>query len=800
MLFGTWIRSGTRKLSVLIGIAALSTVPCGAAERLQPGDLEYLGAFRLPLATGEAPAVWDWSGQAMTFFPGGDPGGGTDGFPGSLFVTGLDTTNLVAELSIPAPVVANDPESLPRALELQPFSDVRGGFFEGLQEIPRVGIEYLPAQSGQNEGLLYLAWGQHYQNQPGIDLIPSHAWCRTSLGSPDTQGAWWVGTQAENEGGMIYGVDDYLFAIPPAWAAQHTGGRALATGRYRDGGWSGMGPNIFAIAPWLEGDPPGTPPANGTELSYVPLLRYSVVDQGSHRLAGYSHADSWNGAAWVTAGSRSAVLFAGTKAAGYTWYGFFTPAGVSPAPGYPEGAPCVYTVGDIMCTRPDGETPCTAEDMAPCTGASIVEESRGWWASRFDAQLLFYDPDDLAAVAAGTLEPWQPQPYAVLDVDPNLLLPDPPPDAAVYIGTGGQRHTRLGAAAYDRENNLLYVLELFAYGYEPVVHVWRIDAATPAAPEAEFTWSPASPQAGQAVHLSDTSTGSVTSRQWSFGDGGSSTAPDPTHIWQTPGSFTVTLNVQGPGGNDTVSHTIVVGQAEGAPPITSPGTHVAIVPGAAHTPGLEGTFWVTDLELHNPSGATAVANLYFLPSASDNRNAPGLRMTIPAGGSLRLPDVVGTSFGKTRAVGAILVGSDTWLIVTSRTFNDAEDGSFGQMVSGIPAESALTSGERARLIFLTRNTAFRTNIGFANLTASPVEVRVALHRGDGSTLGALRRYTLKPFGQYQKTDIIGADADVAWAEVWSETPGARFAAYASVVDNASGDPALVMPVVVEDSR
>jgi len=302
--------------------------------------------------------------------------------------------------------------------------------------------------------------------------------------------------------------------------------------------------------------------------------------------------------------------------------------------------------------------------------------------------------------------------------------------------------------------------------------------------------------AGQSVQLTDTSTGSVDSRQWSFGDGGTSAATNPTHTWLAAGSYTVTLTVTGPGGSDTAAHTFVVDSAGGVPPITEPGAHVAVVPAAAHAPGLESTRWVTDLELHNPSAAAASANLYFMASGADNRGAQGVSVTVPADGSLRLADVVGSTFGRSSAVGAILVGSATELIVASRTFNDSDDGTFGQMVPGVPAASALASGEHARLVLLTRNAAFRTNIGFANLTGFAVEVRLELHRGDGTSLGAARRSTLQPFSQAQITDVLGTDADVAWAEVWSDTAGARFVAYASVVDNASGDPVLVTPVRV----
>ncbi len=470
--------AGTRWIALVPLVLGLA-IP-GAAGRLDPGSLDYLGAFRLPGTGGDTPASWDWGGQAMTYVPDGDPSGPDDGFPGSLVVTGTATENWVSEVSIPAPVRSADPGALPEATTLQPFADVRQGLFPAFVELPRVGLEYLPPRAGQTSGHLYLAWGQHYHEDPDLEVAPTHGRCEMDLTDPQTRGPWWVGTAAANREGFIYAVNDYLFAIPDGWAAEHTGGRALATGRFRDGGWSGMGPGLVAIGPWLDGDPPGTPPPPGTELTHVDLLRYSTVGSGDdHRLQGYSPADGWGGGAWLTADGDAAVVFVGTRASGYTWYGFFTPGGVGAPPLYPEGAPCPYMVGDLMCVQPDGETPCTEADLAPCAGAPVEEESRGWWASRFDAVLLFYDTSDLSAVAAGTMEPWEPQPYASLDVDSSLLLPDPPPDVAVYMGSGPQRQYRLGAAAFDRERGLLYVLEPFGHAYEPVVHVWRVRSGGP---------------------------------------------------------------------------------------------------------------------------------------------------------------------------------------------------------------------------------------------------------------------------------------------------------------------------------
>ena len=68
---------------------------------------------------------------------------------------------------------------------------------------------------------------------------------------------------------------------------------------------------------------------------------------------------------------------------------------------------------------------------------------------------------------------WEPQPYAVLDIDEFLFL-NPSGVEQEMLGTGDQRRYRIGDAAYDRQNGLLYVLELFADEASPLVHVWRV--------------------------------------------------------------------------------------------------------------------------------------------------------------------------------------------------------------------------------------------------------------------------------------------------------------------------------------
>ena len=83
-------------------------------------------------------------------------------------------------------------------------------------------------------------------------------------------------------------------------------------------------------------------------------------------------------------------------------------------------------------------------------------------------QFILYDPADLARVASGDMNPWEPQPYATIDIDDRLLM-NPAGVEEEMLGSGVQRRFRIGAVAYDRAHDLLYVLEPFADEAKPVI-------------------------------------------------------------------------------------------------------------------------------------------------------------------------------------------------------------------------------------------------------------------------------------------------------------------------------------------
>jgi PKD repeat protein len=108
-------------------------------------------------------------------------------------------------------------------------------------------------------------------------------------------------------------------------------------------------------------------------------------------------------------------------------------------------------------------------------------------------------------------------------------------------------------------------------------------------PTADFEGTPTSGDAPLLVAFTDLSVDSVSTWQWDFGDGNTSTDQNPTNEYVNPGFYTVTLIIVGPGGSDTLIKPDYI-----QPTYTSPTADFEGVPTSGVAP-LEVTF--TDLSV-----------------------------------------------------------------------------------------------------------------------------------------------------------------------------------------------------------
>ncbi len=220
------------------------------------------------------------------------------------------------------------------------------------------------------------------------------------------------------------------------------------------------------------------------------------------------------------------------------------------------------------------------------------------------------------------------------------------------------------------------------------------------------------------------------------------------------------------------------------------------VPVVAHNSGSGGSEWRTDVALLNLCDAEATVELR-LHAANGEFNS---QFTLSGKSQQVFPDVV-QLLTEADALGPLAISSDQPLTITSRTYNLAAQGSYGQGIDGISPEVGVGVGSTVFLQQLQQNPTFRTNIGVLNLGSQPATVTISLYSQDGSSIGnfvlSIPAQDLvqdsQPFAaRFARQDVGGGIARIDIDQ------GSRVYVYGSVVDNRTGDPTTVLMKAAPD--
>ncbi len=129
------------------------------------------------------------------------------------------------------------------------------------------------------------------------------------------------------------------------------------------------------------------------------------------------------------------------------------------------------------------------------------------------------------------------------------------------LGDGTTATTPTVAKTYSTLGTYTVTLTVYGSGSTTASQSIHVSAA---APVANFSATPITGPAPLAVNFTDSSSG-ATSWSWKFGDGGTSTAQNPSYSYTKAGTYAVTLDVTGPGGSHQATKTAYITVSSAAP-------------------------------------------------------------------------------------------------------------------------------------------------------------------------------------------------------------------------------------------
>ena len=221
-----------------------------------------------------------------------------------------------------------------------------------------------------------------------------------------------------------------------------------------------------------------------------------------------------------------------------------------------------------------------------------------------------------------------------------------------------------------------------------------------------------------------------------------------------------------------------------------------LLPSSVHSSGINGAFYTTNLAVANVGATPASFTMKFLGHDQDGSDGPEQTFTLEAGKSVVYFDVLGQVFGQTSDFGAIRITSDTHSFdIVSVTSTPGFGGTLSQTIPAVASTDLIPAGSQRSILHIREGDGFRSNLVLASDADVSTAVDVALVSPEGATLAA-KSYSVPPNGMTQISRVVrdmGVSNAINGARlvVSSSTPGAAFAALATVIDETTNDSTAV---------
>lgn len=304
-----------------------------------------------------------------------------------------------------------------------------------------------------------------------------------------------------------------------------------------------------------------------------------------------------------------------------------------------------------------------------------------------------------------------------------------------------------------------------------------------------------------------------------------------------PGTNTGTLVVTTTAGPPVPSVPVSVSLVTPVTPTakTTPPENALIITSVAHSPGVNGSQWRSDIRLTNTATETIEYQLTYTPSGMDGTVVGNQTIISVAGDqTMALNDIIKNWYGlgvtDAGSIGVLEIRPLNFAgkgltphttlatVASSRTYNEpsvtsataATGGTYGQFVPALPfADFVGKTTDQAQpnvlsLQQVSESADYRTNLGLIEASGAPADGVIRVYDKTGGAPIATFPFHLDAGQHIQKNKYLvteGRNVPLVdgriEVEVTSET--GRVLAYAGITDNRTGDPYLVSPALLREA-
>jgi photosystem II stability/assembly factor-like uncharacterized protein len=284
---------------------------------------------------------------------------------------------------------------------------------------------------------------------------------------------------------------------------------------------------------------------------------------------------------------------------------------------------------------------------------------------------------------------------------------------------------------------------------------------------------------------------------------------DSGRTWAAVATGLPSLTVQALALDPTGATTLYAGLSYGSVWQSTPptgGTTTALLPTSAHSWGVNGAFYTTNVSIAETGVMATSFTLKFLGNNQDGSTGPEQTFILDPGKSSTYFDVLGSVFNETNNFGAVrITSSSSTLNIVSVTSTPGFGGTFGQTLPAVSSSDLIPAGSARSILYIREGDGFRSNLILASNASAVTNVDAMLVSPAGAAL-ATKTYPVPPNGMTQINRVVrdmGVSGPITGARLVlsSSTSGAAFTGFASVIDETTNDPTaiLVQPASVSGS-